>query len=204
MGETVTRHTLGQLSNVEVHMRNCARIARVMALALLVAASSEATTARQLSNEAMTAEATAIVAGRCTAVRTVWNGRVLLTMATIAVTDQLKGDMAEAITVALPGGIDANRRFPVSMLYPGAPQIATGEEVLLFLAPNMDLSGSLGVVGFSQGKFSIVNDERGEKVVSRNLSTITLQSPAGTRRGTSTRVPLDEFKSEIRRYLRQR
>ena len=61
--------------------------------------------------------------------------------------------------------------------------------MFLFLAPNADIGGSLAVVGFSQGKFSIVNDERGEKVVSRNLSAMTLQSPAGTRRGTSTRVP---------------
>jgi hypothetical protein len=184
-------------------MQNRARIAGVMALALLVAASSEATTARELSNEAMTAEATAIVTGRCTSIRTMWSGRVLLTMATIAVTDRLKGDLGETITVALPGGIDANRRFPVSMLYPGAPQIAMGEEVLLFLSANAD-AASLSVIGFSQGKFSIVNDERGEKVVSRNLSMVSLQSPAGTRRGTATRVPLDQFKNEIRRYLRQR
>ena len=185
-------------------MENRTRIASGIALAMLVAATSEATTTRELSNEAMTAEATAIVAGRCTAIRTVWSGRVLLTMATIAVTDQLKGDPAETITVALPGGIDANRRFPVSMLYPGAPQIATGEDVFLFLSPNASVSGSLAVVGFSQGKFSIVDDERGGKAVSRNLSSVTLRSPAGTRRGMSVRVPLDEFKNEIRAYLRPR
>ena len=185
-------------------MEKPVRIAGVMVLAMLVAVDSEATTARQLSNEVLTVEATAIVSGRCTSIHTTWSGRVLMTMATIQVTDRLKGDVAETITVALPGGIDANRRFPVSMQYPGAPQIATGEEVFLFLAPNADIGGSLAVVGFSQGKFSIVNDERGEKVVSRNLSAVTLQSPAGTRRGTSTRVPLDQFRNEIRRYLGQR
>ena len=185
-------------------MTNYARVAGAAVLAILVASSSEATTARELTNEAMTAEATGIVTGRCTDVRSVWSGRVLLTVATIAVTDRLKGDLPETITVALPGGIDANRRFPVSMIYAGAPRIATGEEVFLFLAPNADVNGSLTVVGFSQGKFSIVDDERGEKVVSRNLSAITLQSPAGTRRGPSTSIPLEQFKDEIRRYLRQR
>jgi hypothetical protein len=175
-----------------------------MALAILLAPSSEATTARKLSNEAMTTEATAIVAGRCTSVQTIWSGRVLLTMATIAVSDRLKGDLGETVIVALPGGIDANRRFPVSMLYPGAPQIATGEDVFLFLTPNASVNGSFAVVGFSQGKFSIVDDERGGKAVSRNLSALTLQSPAGTHRGTSTKIPLDEFKNEIGGYLRQR
>jgi hypothetical protein len=188
---------------MEEPMQNSVRIAGVMAFVMLIAVSSEATTARQMSNEAMTTEATAIVSGRCASIRTVWSGRVLVTMATIQVTDRLKGDAAETITVALPGGIDANRRFPISMLYPGAPQIATGEDVFLFLAPNADVGG-LAVVGFSQGKFSIVNDERGERVVSRNLSAVTLASPAGTRRGAGTRVPLDQFKNEIRRYLGQR
>jgi hypothetical protein len=198
------RLAVGPTQQVEASMQKLVQIAGVTALSMLVAASGEATTARELSTEAMTAEATAIVSGRCTSIRTVWSGRVLVTMATIQVNDRLKGDAAETITVALPGGIDANRRFPVSMLYPGAPQIATGEDVFLFLAPNAAVGGSLAIVGFSQGKFSIVNDERGEKVVSRNLSTISVQSPAGTRRGTSARVPLDQFRNEIRRYLGQR
>jgi hypothetical protein len=185
-------------------MRHWVRITAATALAMLFAPNGEATTARELSNEAMTIQATAIVAGRCTSVRTLWSGRVLLTMATIVVSDRLKGDLAETITVALPGGIDANRRFPVSMIYPGAPQIATGEEVFLFLTPNASVDGSLTVVGFSQGKFSIIDDERGGKAVSRNLSALTLESPAGTRRGPSTRIPFDDFKNEIRGYLRQR
>jgi hypothetical protein len=43
-------------------MENRTRIATVIAPAMLVAANSEATTARELSNEAMTAETTAIAA----------------------------------------------------------------------------------------------------------------------------------------------
>ena len=78
------------------------RIAGVMVLAMLAAVSSEATTARELSNEVLTAQATAIVSGRCTSIRTTWNGRVLMTMATIQVTDRLKGDVAETIAGA-PG-----------------------------------------------------------------------------------------------------
>lgn len=170
--------------------------------AMLLGSPADATTAIALSNQALAVDATLIVTGRCTEVRSAWEGRTLVTLATVAVTDVLKGDTTQTVTVVLPGGSDANRKFPVSMVYAGAPQMAVGEDVFLFLGPDEAASG-LAVLGFSQGKFSIVDDERGEKVVSRNLSALTLQSPAGTRRGTTTRVPLNEFKNEIREHLRR-
>ena len=171
-------------------------------VAMLTGSAADATTAIALSNQALAVEATVIVTGRCTEVRSAWEGRTLVTLATVAVSDVLKGDQAQTVTVALPGGIDANRKFPISMVYAGAPQIAVGEDVFLFLGPDEGAAG-LTVLGFSQGKFSIVDDERGQKVVSRNLSAVTLQSPAGTRRGTTTRVPLDDFKNEVREHLRR-
>jgi hypothetical protein len=174
----------------------------IVLLSLFIGTTVYATTAVALSNRALAENATVIATGRCTAIRTVWEGRVLVTLATIAVTDVLKGEPGETLTVALPGGVDANRKFPISMVYPGAPQIGVGEDVFVFLRQDEGLSTGLTVLGFSQGKFSIVDDEQGQKVVSRNLSTIMLQTPAGTRRGAATKVRLDEFKNEVRGYLR--
>jgi hypothetical protein len=162
---------------------------------------AEATTVSAMSNRALAETADVIVAGRCTSVRSVWEGRTLVTLATIDVTESLKGGQRRTVTVTLPGGIDARRRFPVSMTYAGAPQIAIGEEVFLFLGRGGISPDALSVLGFSQGKFSIVSDETGERVVSRNLSSITLAAPAGTHRGTATRVPLARFRDEIRGYL---
>lgn len=170
---------------------------------MLIAGRAGATTARALSNRTLAEDANLIVTGRCVGLRTVWEGRTLVTLATVEVTEVLKGDQVATVTVALPGGIDANRRFPVAMTYAGAPQMILGEEVFLFLNDGDGTSSGLTVLGFSQGKFSIIDDEQGQKAVSRNLSAITLQSPAGTRRGTSMRVRLDEFKAEIRGYLGQ-
>ena len=82
----------------------------------------------------------------------------------------------------------------------GAPQIMVGENVFLFL-DRAAIGSGLTVVGFSQGKFSVVDDVEVGKAVARNLSGITLRSPAGARRGNATRVPLNEFRNEIRRYL---
>jgi hypothetical protein len=180
--------------------RRCLALTLVLLLALAVS-TAHATTALALSNRAMTDAAALILTGRCVEVRSAWEGRTLVTLATLDVTDVLKGDAPARVTVALPGGIDATRRFPVAMTYAGAPQIMVGEDVFLFLGQDGAIGSGLTVVGFSQGKFSVVDDADAGKAVSRNLSGITLQSPAGARRGTATRVPLDEFKNEIRGYL---
>lgn len=170
-------------------------------LTLFIGTTVHATTAVALSNRTLAENASVIATGRCTSLRTLWDGRLLVTLATVEVTDMIKGDQVQTVTVALPGGIDATRKFPISMLYPGAPQILVGEDVFLFLGAEDGIATGLTILGFSQGKFSIVDDEAGLKAVSRNLSSITLQTPAGTRRGTAIRVPLDAFKDEIRGYL---
>jgi hypothetical protein len=77
-----------------------------------------------------------------------------------------------------------------------------GEDVFLFLSQDSDISSGLTVVGFSQGKFSIVGDGKGGKAVSRDLTQVTLVGGTGTARGTVTLVGLNEFKQEILEYLR--
>jgi hypothetical protein len=178
-------------------------LAGVILVTTLIADRADATTALALTNRNLAEDASVIVTGHCVDLRTAWEGRTLVTVATVAVTDVIKGDPVLTVTVALPGGIDANRRFPIAMTYAGAPQMVVGEEVFLFLGEGDGITTGLTVLGFAQGKFSIVDDEQGEKAVSRNLSGLTLQSPAGTRRGTAVRIPLETFKNEIRGYLRE-
>ena len=177
--------------------------AGMILVVMVIAGRADATTARALTNRTLAESATVIVTGRCISLRTAWEDRTLVTVATVAVTEVLKGEVGETVTVALPGGIDPNRRFPIAMTYAGAPQMLIGEDVFLFLGEGDGISSGLTVIGFSQGKFSIVDDEQGEKAVSRNLSAITLTSPAGTRRGSAYRVKLDAFDNEIRGYLGQ-
>lgn len=180
------------------------RAPRVLATLLLVCVLGvvgEATTVRTLSNEALADGADVILIGKCVSVRSAWEGRVLVTLATITVGETIKGEASSTITVALPGGIDANRKFPIAMTYAGAPQIRVAEDVFLFLVRDPQIASGLTVSGFSQGKFSIIQDETGAPAVSRDLTQVTLASPAGTRRGTATRVSLDTFKREIRGYV---
>jgi hypothetical protein len=87
-------------------------------------AATDTTLAASLSVEDMVNQSDVIAIGSCTETQTVWVDRSLVTLATVAVNETLKGDeLTTNLTVALPGGVDANRKFPIAMNYPGAPRI---------------------------------------------------------------------------------
>jgi hypothetical protein len=161
----------------------------------------DTTLAVALSLEDMVNQSDVIAIGSCTETKSVWVDRSLVTLATISVAENLKGTETSTLTVALPGGVDANRKIPVAMTYPGAPQIRPGEDVFLFLTSSGEVAGSYTVAGFSQGKFSIVTDENGERMVSRDLTKTSLQGNNGVRRGQSNMTPLSRMKDEVRGYL---
>jgi hypothetical protein len=58
------------------------------------------------------------------------------------------------------------------------------------------------VAGFSQGKFSIVEDSQGAKLVSRDLTDVQVQDTKGVSRGTRTLQRLTDFVAEIRDHVR--
>jgi hypothetical protein len=141
-----------------------------------------------------------IIAGRCVATTSQWveNGRILVTLADIEIDETLKGSSSSKVTVVLPGGSDSNRRFPVAMTYPGAPAIQEGEEVFLFLTADDLVSGGFAVNGWAEGKFSILRDDRGNRLISRSYvrGPVTSDSlAAGNQRFDS----LDEFRNRVRR-----
>ena len=142
--------------------------------------------AAHLSNQELAQQADAIVVATATQTGIFWanDGRNLYTLVTVDVRDTLKGDQSTTLTVAIPGGIDANRRFPIAMTYPGGPQLGVGEEAVLFLTHADDeVAGTYAIAGFAQGKFAI---GAGDMV----------------RVGEET-VPLAAFTQEIRGYLQQ-
>ena len=156
-----------------------------------------------LTVQDMVNQSDAIAIGNCVETKSVWVDQTLVTLATVSVAESLKGPETSTITVALPGGIDANRQYPIAMTYPGAPRIAPGEDVFLFLTASDDVvAGSYTVAGFSQGKFSIVTDEEGVKVVSRDLTKTALKDNNGIRRGSSNVMPLANLKEQVKGYLK--
>ncbi len=162
----------------------------------------DTTLAVALSLEEMVNQSDVIEIGNCTNTQSVWVDGSLVTLATVSVSETLKGAGSETLTVVLPGGIDANRKIPVSMSYPGAPRLTPGEDAFLFLTADTDYGNGYVVAGFSQGKFSIVNDENGEPMVSRDLTKMSLQGNNGLHRGLANMTPLSSFKDKVRGYLR--
>ena len=155
-----------------------------------------------LSVQDMVNQSDVIAIGNCVETRSMWVDRSLVTLATVSVTESLKGNESTTITVALPGGIDANREVPIAMTYPGAPRITPGEDVFLFLTASQEAPGGYTVAGFSQGKFSILTDEDGEQVVARDLRKTALKSNNGIHRGSNHTIPLSRLKDEVRGYLK--
>ena len=162
----------------------------------------DTTLAVALSLEDMVNQSDVIAIGSVQDTRSVWVDRSLVTMATVSLSETIKGTESGSLTVVLPGGIDANRKIPIAMSYPGAPRLTPGENVFLFLTADTELANSYAVAGFSQGKFSIVNDEDGVPVVSRDLTNLKLQGNNGVRRGGANVTPLDSFKEHVKGYLR--
>ena len=159
-----------------------------------------ATTARELTREDMVRESELIVVGRVVDSKSVWIDRDLVTLATIEVGETLKGAAARRVTVILPGGIDANRKFPVAMTWPGAPRLEVREEVVVFLENGQGASGYT-IAGFSQGKYSISTDTEGRKRVSRDLRQLTLRGEAGDSAGTHSMDDLSSFKADIQKII---
>jgi len=160
------------------------------------------TLTKGLSIDQMIDQSDVIAIGNCVDTRSVWVDRTLTTITTISVSETLKGAELGAITVAVPGGIDANRKFPIAMTYPGAPQITPGEDVFLFLTTS-ESTGAYTVKGFSQGKFSIVKDEDGNRFVTRDLSKTMLKDNNGVHRGSADLTPLSSLKAQVKARLRQ-
>lgn len=161
----------------------------------------DTTLAVGLSLDDMVDQSDVIAIGNVLDTKSVWVDGTLVTLATVSVSETLKGAGSESLTVVLPGGIDANRQIPVAVSYPGAPRLTPGENAFLFLNSDVDYGLGYNVAGFAQGKFSIVNDEDGEPVVSRDLTRMTLQGDNGVRRGGANVISLASFKDRVKARL---
>jgi hypothetical protein len=180
-------------------MRNSARAVLGLLVTVLAVPAAWASTAVERTETDLIQESALIVTGHCTHQSSQWAGNTLVTLATIQVSEVLKGGATSTVTVTLPGGVDANRRIPVAMGYPGAPVIFQQENVVLFLTPQNLVAGGYSVVGFSQGKFTLVQDAQGLQTATQDLGELNLQTRTGAlHRGTAKTIELGELRARIR------
>jgi hypothetical protein len=140
-----------------------------------------------------------VVHGRVVGIRPqiVGDRRTIETVITIAVLDALKGQPGETVHFRVPGGqIGRYRRFMV-----GAPEFASGEEVVLFLKGRPP--GVPFPFGLSQGVYRVVRDPGGRSLV----TPPTVAEAAGrVVRGDPSRRPveLSVFARNVRAIVEER
>jgi hypothetical protein len=182
-------------------MRKAARAALCLLIATLVPAGLWATTAVEMSTDDLAQAASLIVSGRVTNVQSTWVNRDLVTLATISVSEVLKGQAGSEITVVIPGGVDMNRPIPIAVSVPAAPQFTDNESTLLFLVDEDQVQDSYAVAGFSQGKFTL-EEVAADKMARQDTSDLNLQRPSGLIvRGGAKAVPYEQLKKQILRTL---
>ena len=173
-----------------------ARTANVLiALLLILTLTATAVVATQVLHrtpQQLGRESSLVVQGKVAAVRSYWtrSQSKILTETTIQVDATHKGQAVGTVQVLQLGGIVGN----VKMTVAGAISWDVGEEVLLFLEPAMD--EKFQVAGFSQGKYSIVRDDRGRAFIQRpaneDVELVGGADPSISPR-TTTDVTLERF-----------
>ena len=125
-----------------------------------------------------------VVRGRVTDVRAqlVGDRRTIETVVTVTVLDAIQGQPGETVSFRVPGGqVGRYRRLMV-----GAPEFASGEEVVLFL------KGRPPAVpfpfGLSQGVYRVVHDADGRTLVTPPAVT---ESTGRVVRGDPSRRPVE-------------
>lgn len=163
---------------------------------------SSATTVVAMSLEQMTDHAQSIFIGRVAGIRADWNAERtrIYTYVTLEVERYLKGGSGSKMeTVRLLGG----QVGPYRAIVPGTPPFEVGEDVLLFCAG----AGARipTVLGLSLGKFTIVSEAGGERILKRDVSSLMLQDYRTDSRKPGdpvTRYRLSEVESKIRELVR--
>lgn len=157
----------------------------------------QARQAAGLPMEQMVKGAESIVIGSCAGTQSQWiDGRRLVTLATVSVTETLKGSATQTVTAMIPGGIGSKGRFKLAQTYPDAPTISPGEEVALFLVHQDQVPNAMAVMG-PQGKLSISKTSDGEKILTRDRNLAPIQNGAGLLRGFPKGIRLSDFEKLV-------
>jgi len=175
--------------------RTAVSVFAVLFVAAILAGAAQSTQIIYRSPKQMGDEASLVVSGKVSGVRSYWNDKQtkIFTETTIQIDEAYKGDAASTVRIIQMGGVVGTVRMHVH----GALTWRTGEDVLLFLDSHD--ANRYRVFGFSQGKFGVERDPvTGEAFVTRPIleGAEVLGAPAqgGVANATEpAHVPLNQF-----------
>lgn len=157
---------------------------------------ASASTFVAMTAEELIAEADAVVQGTVIQLESRWdkNGRIIVTEATVQVSEAIVGSAPSQIVVKTPGGEVANYRMEAL----GFPQLAKGEEVILFLKADQNIQVSR-IVGHQQGHFEVVKRLDGVSLaVPRIEDGVSFLTPSGKAIPAPRSRELTTFKGRVR------
>lgn len=170
-------------------------------LSLVSISPARSTTLLRFDLETLTANAVQIFVGTCVASATeIVDGQVY-THTRFAVSQALKGDLSDQVSVYLPGGEHEQAQMQIV----GMPTFAANEEVVLFLTPP-NQRGHVWPVGLTQGKFHLERDGALKAHVSQDVDGISFYTPSGAAKQSAVQenlqdVPLEEFLERIQSLI---
>lgn len=149
-----------------------------------------------MTAEQLIQEADAVVQGRVIRLESRWDaqGRIIITEATVQVSETIVGFAPPQIVVQTPGGKVADYRVDA----PGFPQLAEGEEVILFVKADLSIQVSR-IVGHQQGHFEVVTRLDGVTLaVPRIEDGVSFLTPSGRPLPPPRSTELETFKGRVR------
>ncbi|MBJ74449.1 MAG: hypothetical protein CMN31_24490 [Sandaracinus sp.] len=178
-----------------------------MVALLCVAPRAEATVMVEVALEDMVRDSVAIVRGRVVHVgsQVVMNGDSLdpHTLATVQVTDWIKGEGGQTLTVRELGGTYGPNGQAGGMWIDGTPRYQVGEEVIVFLERDPNDPHYFRTYAMAQGKFVVTQGVGGAPAtVSRDAASVGfarwLDGRMTIESGGHEVMPLDTFLATIR------
>jgi hypothetical protein len=149
-------------------------------------------TLQRLSLDDMAAQSTAIVRGTVTGFKAAVSGPLIYTHYAVQVTERYKGGAQDGQDVAVPGGSANNLR----QTFPGAPQLQTGQEYVLFLWTGP--SGVTQIIGLTQGVFTLSNTASGTTVTRPAAPEMMLDAKTGEQvKDQSVSMKLSDLRARI-------
>jgi hypothetical protein len=171
---------------------------------LAVSAPARATVVQELDLDQLTELATVIVHGVVTSTQPELREGRIDTAVQVQVQERLKGQRdaqkLDTVSFVVPGGSHGG----LSQIVPGAPLLAVGDEVFLFLWRGGD-NERLHLLGLSLGAFTVERQAGRDPVAvsdRRGLATLrtgaSIDDPQRIRHGAELRLPLSELQSRVR------
>lgn len=149
-----------------------------------------------MTPEELIRESDVVIQGTVIHLESSWDeeGRIIVTDATIQVSDAIVGEAPSLIVVRTPGGTVAGYQVEAQ----GFPELSLDEEVILFIKNDESIRANR-IVGHQQGHFEVVERLDGVRLaVPRIEDEVSFFTPSGRVLPRPPSSELDAFRSRLR------